>query len=159
MRILNGEDETRAWLEGMVENGVQEYPNEQVISNAVADGEILAGFANHYYIQRVVSGNPDAPLGTAFTDGDAGSLFNVAGATVMDTASDEELASNFVRHLLSSEAQEFFAVRTEEYPLIPGVDPLGKLPAIDELNPPELDLTQLAEVEPTLELMRDVGLL
>ena len=159
MRILNGEDETRAWLEGMVENGVQEYPNEQVISNAVADGEILAGFANHYYIQRVVSGNPDAPLGTAFTDGDAGSLFNVAGATVMDTASDEELASNFVRHLLSSEAQEFFAVRTEEYPLIPGVDPLGELPAIDELNPPELDLTQLAEVEPTLELMRDVGLL
>ncbi|MDZ7688207.1 MAG: extracellular solute-binding protein [Halobacteriales archaeon] len=159
MRILNGEDETRAWLEGMVENGAQEYPNEQVISNAVADGEIVAGFANHYYIQRVLSGNPNTSLGTAFTDGDAGSLFNVAGATVMDTASDEELASNFVRHLLSAEAQEFFAVRTEEYPLTPGVDPLGELPPIDELNPPELDLTQLADVQPTLQLMRDVGIL
>jgi iron(III) transport system substrate-binding protein len=159
MRILNGEEETRAWLEGMVENGVSEYQNEQIIANAVADGEIVAGFANHYYIQRVLSGNPDAPLGTAFTDGDAGSLFNVAGAAVMDTADDEELAANFVRHLLSAEAQEFFAVRTEEYPLIPGVDPLGNLPAIDELNPPELDLTELADVEPTLELMRDVGIL
>ncbi len=159
MRVLNGEDETRAWLEGMVENGVQEYPNEQVIANAVADGEILAGFANHYYIGRVLSGNPDAPLDTAFTQGDAGSLFNVAGATVMDTASDEELASNFVRHLLSAEAQEFFAVRTEEYPLVPGVDPLGELPSIEDLNPPELDLTELADVEPTLELMRDVGVL
>jgi len=159
MRILNGEDETRSWLNGMVENGVSEYPNEQVIAGAVADGEILAGFANHYYIQRILSGNPNVPLGTAFTDGDAGSLFNVAGATVLDTANDEELASNFVRHLLSAEAQEFFAVRTEEYPLIPGVQPLGELPPIDELNPPELDLTQLADVEPTLELMRDVGIL
>jgi iron(III) transport system substrate-binding protein len=159
MRILNNEEETRAWLEGMVENGVQEYPNEQVIAGAVADGEILAGFANHYYIQRVLSGNPNAPLETAFTDGDAGSLFNVAGATIIDTAGDEELASNFVRHLLSAEAQEYFAVRTGEYPLIPGVDPLGNLPTIDELNPPELDLTELADVEPTLELMRDVGIL
>ena len=159
MRILNGEEEARSWLNGMVENGVSEYPNEQVIAGAVADGEILAGFANHYYIQRILSGNPNASLGTAFTDGDAGSLFNVAGATVMDTASDEELASNFVRHLLSAEAQEYFAVRTGEYPLIPGVDPLGNLPTIDQLNPPELDLTQLADVEPTLELMRDVGVL
>ena len=159
MRLLNGEDETRAWLEGMVENGVSEYPNEQVIANAVADGEILAGFANHYYTQRVLSGNPNAPLDIAFTEGDAGSLFNVAGATVLDTTSDEDLAANFVRHLLSAEAQEFFAVRTEEYPLIPGVSPLGDLPAIDELNPPELDLTELADVEPTLELMRDVGIL
>jgi iron(III) transport system substrate-binding protein len=159
MRLLNSEQEAREWLEGMVENGVQEYPNEQVIAGAVADGEILGGFANHYYIQRVLSGNPNAPLGTAFTDGDAGSLFNVAGATVLETASDEELASNFVRHLLSAEAQEYFAVRTGEYPLIPGVNPLGNLPTIDELNPPELDLTELADVEPTLELMRDVGIL
>ncbi|MFP4174625.1 MAG: iron ABC transporter substrate-binding protein [Halobacteriales archaeon] len=159
MRLLNSEEETREWLEGMVDSEIDEYPNEQVIANAVADGEILAGFANHYYIQRTLSGSSDAPLGTAFTDGDAGSLFNVAGATILDTASDEELAANFVRHLLSAEAQEFFAVRTEEYPLIPGVDPLGDLPAIDDLNPPELDLTDLADVEPTLELMRDVGIL
>jgi iron(III) transport system substrate-binding protein len=159
MRLLNSEEEARSWLNGMVENGVSEYPNEQVIAGAVADGEILAGFANHYYIQRILSGNPNAPLGTAFTDGDAGSLFNVAGATVLDTVSDEELASNFVRHLLSAEAQEYFAVRTGEYPLIPGVEPLGNLPTIDDLNPPEIDLTQLADVEPTLELMRDVGIL
>ena len=159
MRILNGEDAARDWLQGMVDSGAQEYPNEQVIANAVADGEILAGFANHYYIQRVLSGNPEAPLSTAFTQGDAGSLFNVAGAAVIDTTDNEEMAANFVRHLLSAEAQEFFAVRTEEYPLVPGVDPLGDLPPIDELNPPEIDLTQLADVEPTLELLRDLNII
>lgn len=159
MRILNSEEETRSWLEGMVESGIEEYPNEQVISNAVANGEIAAGFANHYYIRRTLDGNPEAPLDTHFTDGDAGSLFNVAGAAVIDTTTAEETANGFVRHLLSSEAQEFFAVRTGEYPLIEGVEPLGDLPSLEDINPPELDLTQLADVEPTLELLREVGVL
>lgn len=159
MRVLNDRETTVNWLEAMVDQGATEYPNEQVISNAVADGEINAGLANHYYIQRTLSGNPEAPLDTAFTRGDAGAMFNVAGATVLDTSDVEDTAANFVHHLLSSEAQEYFAVRTGEYPLIPGVEPVGDLPTIDELEPPELDLAELADVEPTLEILREVGLL
>ena len=160
MRLLNGEEETKAWLQGMMDQGVIQYQDEMTISNAVADGEIAAGFANHYYIQRVLAARPDAPLETAFTQGDAGAIFNVAGATVVDTAKDVDLAANFVRHLLSSEAQEYFATTTFEYPLIPGVEPIGRLPTIDELNPPsDLDLSQLSDLEPTLRLMREVGVL
>ena len=160
MRLLDGEEKTRTWLEGMLEQNVTEYQDEFLISNAVADGEIAAGFANHYYIQRVLADRPDAPLSTAFTSGDAGAVFNVAGAAVVDTTSDADLAGNFVRHLLSSEAQEYFATTTFEYPLIPGVEPIGRLPTIDELNPPsDLDLSQLSDLEPTLRLLRDVGVL
>jgi iron(III) transport system substrate-binding protein len=160
MRVLNGDDAAREWLEGMQELGVQEYSDEFLVSQAVADGEITAGFANHYYIQRVLAGRPDAPIATAFTEGDAGAIFNVAGALVLDTAADETLASNFVRHLLSAEAQDYFARTTFEYPLVPGVEPIGELPTIDELNPPEgLDLTQLSDLEGTVRLMRDVGVL
>lgn len=159
MRLLDGEEKTRAWLQGMLDSGVQSYQDEYTIANAIADGEIGAGFANHYYIQRVLADRPDAPLATAFTQGDAGSIFNVAGALVVDTADDADLASNFVRHLLSAEAQEYFATRTFEYPLIPEVEPVGELPTIDELDPPsDLDLSQLADLEPTIRLMRDVGL-
>jgi len=43
--------------------------------------------------------------------------------------------------------------------MISGVQPVGDLPTIDELNPPEIDLTKLSDVEPTLELMREVGVL
>jgi iron(III) transport system substrate-binding protein len=161
MRALNGEAETRQWLNGMLDLGLQtSYADEFLVSQAVADGELRAGFANHYYIQRVLAGRPNAPIATAFTEGDAGAIFNVAGAAVLDTAEDPDLASTFVRHLLSAEAQDYFARETFEYPLVPGVDPIGRLPSIDELNPPEgLDLTQLSDLEGTVDLLRDVGML
>ncbi|WP_251328213.1 extracellular solute-binding protein [Haloplanus pelagicus] len=161
MRALNGESETREWLNGMLDLGLQTtYADEFLVSQAVADGELRAGFANHYYIQRVLAGRPNAPIATAFTEGDAGAIFNVAGAAVLDTAEDPDLASAFVRHLLSAEAQDYFARETFEYPLVPGVDPIGRLPSIDELNPPEgLDLTQLSDLEGTVDLLRDVGML
>jgi iron(III) transport system substrate-binding protein len=141
----------------MVERGASTYPDEFVTCQAIADGEIDAAFTNHYYIQRVLDGNPEAPIATAFTEGDAGAVFNVAGAAVVDTASDADLAANFVRHLLSAEAQDYFARSTFEYPLIPEVEPIGNLPPIDELDVPDLDLTQLSNLEPTIDLMRDAG--
>ncbi|MEF8757315.1 MAG: extracellular solute-binding protein [Halobacteriales archaeon] len=159
MRVLRGPERTKAWLEAMLDAGVQRYGNEQLVAQAVADGEISLGFANHYYVQRVLSNDPDAPIATAFTRNDAGAIFNVAGAAVVDTADDRNLAENFVRHLLSAEAQEYFAVETFEYPLVPDVEPVGELPPVDELQPPQdFDLTKLSDLEPTLELMRDAGI-
>jgi len=158
MRLLEGEEATREWLQGVVDAGITAYPDEFQVSQAVANGELDAGFANHYYIQRVLDGSPDAPIQTAFTEGDAGSIFNVAGAAVLDTAPNPDLAQNFIRHLLSAEAQEYFAVETDEYPLISGVDPVGSLPAIDELDVPEIEFSELGDLEPTIDLMRDVGI-
>jgi iron(III) transport system substrate-binding protein len=157
MRLLEGEEDTREWLEAMVERGATTYPDEFRACQEIADGEIDAAFTNHYYIQRVLDGNPEAPIATSFTEGDAGAVFNVAGAAVVDTASDADLASNFVRHLLSAEAQDYFARSTFEYPLIPEVEPIGDLPSIDELDVPDIDLTQLSNLEPTIDLMRDAG--
>ncbi len=159
MRVLNGREETKQWLQGMLDSGVQEYADEFVIAQAVADGEIQAGFANHYYIQRVLDARPDAPLATAFTSNDAGAVFNVAGAAVVDTADDTDTAANFIRHLLSAEAQEYFISQTYEYPVIPEAQPIGDLPPVSELSPPpELDLSQLADYGPTIELLREVGI-
>ncbi len=158
MRVMEGEDATRSWLQGMLDRGVNRYANEQRVAEAVANGEITAGFANHYYIQRVLASDEDATVATAFTSGDAGAVFNVAGAAIVDSASDQDLAANFVRHLLSAEAQEYFAIETFEYPLIPEVEPVGDLPTVDELDTPDIDLTQLSDLEPTVELMRDVGI-
>jgi len=159
MRLIEGESATRQWLQAMLDSDITEYPDEFLTSNAVADGEISAGFANHYYALRVRSARSDAPLDLAFTSGDAGALINVAGAAVIQNTDQQELAENFVRHLLTVEAQEFFATRTFAYPMIPGVPPVGGLPSIDELNPPSIDLQELSNVQPTLQLMRDVGVL
>ncbi|SFG43326.1 iron(III) transport system substrate-binding protein [Halopelagius inordinatus] len=159
MRLIEGEDATRQWLREMVDAGASQYNNEFLVSNAVADGELDTGFANHYYALRVQASRPDAPLDLAFTSGDAGALINTAGAAVLSASDNGDLANNFVRHLLSSEAQEFFATHTYAYPMVSGIPPVGGLPTIDELNPPEIDLSKLSEIQPTLELMREVGVL
>ncbi len=158
MRIIEGEDATRQWLEDVQAAGIVDYPDEFAACQAIADGEIDAAFTNHYYIQRVLDGNPEASIGTAFTQGDAGAVFNVAGAAVVDSTSDADLAENFIRHLLSAEAQDYFARSTFEYPLVPDVEPIGDLPTIDELDVPDIDLTELSDLAETVDLMRDAGI-
>ena len=157
MRILEGDEATLEWLEAVVASGATAYNNEFRVCEEIADGSVDAGFTNHYYIQRVLDGSPNATIDTAFTEGDAGAVFNVAGAAVTDTATDATLAGNFVRHLLSAEAQDYFARSTFEYPLIPDVEPIGNLPTIDELNVPDIDLTELSDLEATVDLMREAG--
>lgn len=157
MRLLEGPETTREWLVSLREAGTQRLPNEFVISNQVADGEIHAGFANHYYALRVKNSRPDAPIDLAFTENDAGALVNVAGTLRIKGTEKDELVNDFVRHLLSAEAQEFFTTVSFAYPMISGVAPPGGLPTVDELRPPDIDLSELGDLEPTLELMREAG--
>ena len=162
MRILEGEARTREWLRGMLDLGVQEYSDERRVAQRVADGEISAGLTNHYYIVRVLTASPDAPLEMGFTRNDAGSFFNVAGAGVIDTSDSPDLAANFVRHLLSAEAQDYFARSTTfEYPMIPEVEPIDRLPSFESLEPPDLDLAEFtrADINETIDLMESVGVL
>jgi iron(III) transport system substrate-binding protein len=159
MRLLEGESATRQWLNGMQDLNIQEYGDEYAVAQAVADGELALGLTNHYYIQRVLAGRSSAPIDTAFTQNDAGTVFNVAGAARIKASQNQELADLFVRHLLSSEAQEYFAIKTFEYPLVDGVDPVGRLPSISDLSVPEIDLSKLSEQDATVELMRDTGVL
>ncbi|WP_121820797.1 substrate-binding domain-containing protein [Halostella salina] len=159
MRLINGESEARQWLNGMQDQGVGTYDNELVVANRVASGELNAGFGNHYYSRLVYEERPDAPLDLAFTQADAGALVNCSGAEIIKNTPNETLAVDFIHHLLSIEAQEFLTTRGYEYPLLPSIPPVGDLPTIDELNPPEFDLSRLADLEPTLQLMREVGVL
>ena len=159
MRLLRGDEATRQWVTDMQDAGAAGYANEFLISNAVADGELAAGFANHYYALRVKAQRPDAPIDLAFTSGDAGALINVSGAEVLEGTERVDLAENFIAHLLTAEAQEFFATRTFAYPMVPGVPPVGGLPRVDELSPPDIDLRQLDDVGGTIDLLRETGAL
>jgi iron(III) transport system substrate-binding protein len=159
MRLIRGDDATKQWLTAMQDHGIDTFNNEFRISNQVANGALTAGFANHYYALRVRNQRQNAPIELGFTSGDAGSLINVSGAEIIQGTENEELAQNFIRHLLSAEAQEFFATRTFAYPTVNGVEPVGGLPTIDELNPPDINLAELSDTGPTLDLLDEVGLL
>jgi iron(III) transport system substrate-binding protein len=161
MRVTLGEAVTKSWLEGMLANDVQEYSNNSSQVEAVGRGEIDMGLVNHYYLLRFLAEDPSFPAANAFPSGDIGSLLNVSGIAQLKGSGDDELAVQFVTFLLSQDVQTYFAGVTDEaeYPLVAGVEPSSVLPALSELNPPAVDLSDLADLEGTLELLREVGAL
>ncbi|MEO2268472.1 ABC transporter substrate-binding protein [Pseudoalteromonas pernae] len=155
MRLLEGDDKTAKWLK-KVQKRAKSYAGELGVVMAVERGEVDIGFANHYYTLRLKAGKPDAKLDLAFTKNDAGCLVNASGILALNK---DPLASNFMRYLLSKEVQGYLAREAYEIPLINGVEQPQGLPTLTSLAPPKVDLTQLADLRPTLDLMRNNGVL
>ncbi len=155
MRLLKGDAATREWLEG-IKPRASEYAGELGAVMAVARGEVDLAFANHYYTLRLKQGMPDAPVALHFTKDDAGCLVNASGVVVLGPG---DTPVDFVRYLLSREVQSYLAREAFELPLVPGVPGPPGLPPMAEIDPPKLNLTRLADLRPTLAVMRDAGVL
>jgi len=79
----------------------------------------------------------------------------VAGVGVL---SDNAAANEFAKWLLGKTAQQYFVEKTAEYSLI-GLAPMYGIKAITEVESPTIDLSNLATLSVTLELIRTAGLL
>lgn len=164
MRAVLGEGRTEAWLKGMIANGVKEYSNNTSIVRAAGAGEVDVGLVNHYYLLRFKAEDKSFPAANKFTRaGDPGSLVNIAGCGILAGGRDEvkraTLALELISYMLSESAQQQFADETHEYPLIDGVEADAALATLESLNPPDIDLSDLDDLEGTLELLREVGAL
>jgi len=155
MRLLEGDEATGAWLEAMKPRA-REYAGEFGVVMAASRGEVDIGFANHYYTLRLKQGQPDAEVALAMTENDAGSLLNASGVVMLKPS---PLAEGFVRHLLTRQVQGFLASQAYEIPLVAGIDAPAGLPPAAELRPPDIDLERLADLRPTLDLLRRTGVL
>ncbi|MDO6636010.1 extracellular solute-binding protein [Pseudoalteromonas carrageenovora] len=155
MRILEGDDKTAKWLK-KVQKRSKTYAGELGVVMGVERGEVDIGFANHYYTLRLKSGKPDAKLDLAFTQNDAGCLVNASGVLALN---NDPLATNFMRYLLSKEVQGYLATEAYEIPLINNISQPDGLPSLANISPPKIDLTQLADLRPTIDLMRNNGVL
>ncbi|MCC5952187.1 MAG: iron ABC transporter substrate-binding protein [Acidimicrobiia bacterium] len=159
LRVLEGEDGAREWLEGIQANDPQVYENNTSIVEAVGSGEVEVGFVNHYYLYRFLAEDPSfAAANKYYSDGDPGALINVAGAGILETSENKVAAEAFIAFLLSDEAQEYFATETFEYPLVTGIEPAAELPDLDTLTLPKIDLDQLADLDGTLVLLQETVL-
>ncbi|HVL90422.1 MAG TPA: iron ABC transporter substrate-binding protein [Actinomycetota bacterium] len=160
LRVLKGDEAARTWLRGIKANDPVVYPKNTPIVEAAAAGEIQVGFVNHYYLLRLKKEQPAMKAANHFfKGGDPGALVNVAGAGILSTSKSKAAASTFVKYLLSAEAQQFFATETFEYPLATGVEASADLPKLSALEPPDLDLSKLSDLEATLTMLRDEGIL
>jgi iron(III) transport system substrate-binding protein len=161
MRLTDGEERTREWLEGFAANDPKTYEKNTPVVEAVAAGEVELGLVNHYYLYLVKEEQPDAKVANHYLEaGDPGALVSVAGAAILEDSGDDENAREFVEYLLSDEGQRFYTEEAEEaeYPLVEGVEPKAGLPALESLNGPDVQLDAFgAELEKTLELLNEVG--
>lgn len=179
MRITQGEEDTRRWLLKMQQLNPKAYNSNTPMVQGVAAGEIDIALTNHYYpIQMKYGGaegyfegyehygqpepDPEANYETYhFEEGDIGNLALVTGAGQLKTADNAELAQQFLSFLLSKEAQEYAARSVNEYPATKGVN----LPEfmLDEEEAfelsPDYNYEQLQQLEETLNLLREAGLI
>ena len=161
LRKVEGEEVAQAWLLGIRGNDPKAYPNNITTLLAVADGEVDVGFINHYYLFRQLTEKGDSFSARISypKHGDVGALINVTGVGVLSTAENKAAAFRFVEYLLSEAAQEYFATETFEYPLVAGIPTPSSLVPMSEIKTPDLDLSDLDDLEGTLKLLRDLGIL
>ena len=157
IRVIDGDEAANTFLDGMKVNAVLFEKNSQILQ-AVEDGVIELGLINHYYWFELAeeTGVTDMRSKVAwFQAGDPGNLINVAGVGVL---SDNPAAYEFAKWLLGQTAQQYFVEKTAEYSLI-GLAPMYGIKPITEIEAPEFDLSDLATLSETLELIRKAGLL
>jgi len=160
LRQLEGEDEARAWLEGVQANAPAVFDGPRPIITAVAAGKIIeVGFGNHFYLYDLQAEGEARNVAAKFYRGDPGGLLNVGGVGVIEGTDNEAAATAFVDFLLSRTAQRYFAEVNLEIPLVEGIEPPEGTPTADELIVPGLDVRQLEDLQGTRELLKEVGII
>ena len=111
-----------------------------------------------FVLGRFTAVDPDFPVSQEFfSPGDIGNMVNTAGVGILASSAKREQALAFISFLLSPEAQAFIVNELNEFPVIP----LDETESYENLIAvsPEVDLDGLADLEGTLALMRQAGLL
>jgi iron(III) transport system substrate-binding protein len=160
MILERGEDGTRQWLEALAANDPVEFDGNAPIVEATDNGELAGGLVNHYYLLRLrAEGGGQNSENWFIPAGDVGTLVMPAGAAITLNTQNPDGAQRFVDFLLDEEAQAYFATETFEYPLIEQVAAPEGVPALSEINSPDIDLSELAGVlDLATRLVAEAGL-
>jgi iron(III) transport system substrate-binding protein len=160
LRVTEGEDVARQWLEDMQANDAQVFENNSSQLEAIDRGEIDLALVNHYYLGRFTAEDPDFPVANEYLPGDIGGLVNVAGVGILETTDQPQAAEQLVDYLLSADVQAFFAETEEaEFPAVAGAPGPEGLPSVEELDPPAIDLSDLEDLQGTIALLEETGAL
>jgi len=161
MRVMWGEEKTSQWLEGIRANDPKVYPKNTPQVAAAAAGEIDVGFVNHYYLFRFLAEEGDSFPARNYHPraGGPGAVIMVAGAGILSTSENRENAEKFLEFMLSQVAQQYFTGQTFEYPLVDGVNINRLLVPFSDINQPNVDLKDLTDLEGTVTLLQETGVL
>ncbi|MDZ7683323.1 MAG: extracellular solute-binding protein [Fodinibius sp.] len=179
LRLTESNQAAKDWINSMQTLNPKSYSSNTPMVQAIMAGEIDMGLTNHYYVIQTKHGgkegyfedhehygeegpNPDANIETYhFANGDIGNLALVTGVSELQTSKNSEAAQKFISFLLSKQAQEYAAQSVNEYPVIEEAElPDYMLDSKEALElSPDYDYEQLQQLEGTLNLLREVGLI
>jgi len=160
LRVSEGEERASEWLSCIQANDPLVFPNNSSQVEAAGKGEIDVGFVNHYYLFRFLAEDPDFPARNYHPrSGDAGAMINVAGVGIVNTTDNRDAAEAFVRFMLTPQAQQYFNTETNEYPLSANLPLNPLLQPMSDIQTPEIDLSNLDDLEGTLQLLQELGIL
>jgi len=164
LRIAEGDAFTQEWLNGLAANDPVMVSNNTAGYQAIADGEADLFLTNNYYLGRFLASDPAFPVAQAlFDEGDIGNLMMVAGIGVLATSDDQDHAAAFIDYLLGQTAQQYFTGTVYEFPVAGSaiVPVTGMGVGFDAATDaaPDFDLNEIVDMEGTLDLIREAGLI
>jgi iron(III) transport system substrate-binding protein len=160
MRQLLGDDETEAWLRGLLDNQVTFFGSHTDVRKAVGAGEFRVGLVNHYYYYlQKAEGSPVAIVFPDQGDDQIGLISNATAAAIVKGARNVPAAQRLLDFLVSSEGQPLFAELNYEYPLVADVAAHPDVEPLAGLRLAEVDVAAAAlDIDATFALMEKVGL-
>ncbi|MGP9642412.1 Fe(3+) ABC transporter substrate-binding protein [Halomonas sp. 86] len=152
----HGEEGAEEWAQGVVNNlarNPEGGDTDQILG--VASGECNLAVANHYYYVRMLHSDNESDreaarkVGVIFPNqNDRGTHVNVGGAGLVANAQNPENGIKFLEFLSSDGAQEIFAERNYEFPVVDGVKKDPVLESWGDFKKDELNINVLGENNP-----------
>ncbi|MGA2654739.1 MAG: extracellular solute-binding protein [Gammaproteobacteria bacterium] len=161
LRVLWGEEPTFKWLEGVKNNKPLSFQKNAQTVSAVGQGDIAIGWVNHYYLYQLKKQNPNLPVANYnFPEsGKAGNILIISGAGIHTHTKKQAQAEQFIAYLSGEKAQQYFANESFEYPTRTGIATNPEVTPLADIHFASVSQKDLAEVEPTLKMLRQLGLI
>jgi iron(III) transport system substrate-binding protein len=129
-----GEEAAKDWAAGVWSNRARDPAGGDTDQlKAIVSGECDIVLSNHYYFVRALRGEVPGlseeidKIAWVFPNQETtGAHVNISGAGIAKHAPNAENAKAFIEYLVSPEAQEYFALGNNEFPVVEGVEAVAE---------------------------------
>lgn len=157
-----GDEQTQAWLDGLVANEVTFFGGHTDIRKAVGAGEFAIGLVNHYYYELQKREATDNQVGVVYPDqgeGQLGVMMNTTAIGQIEGSKNPDNAALFAEFLFTPETQSLFAELNYEYPVIAGVNVAEGVTDPSTFRVKSIDMQTIADDVPAaIEMMQGAGI-
>ena len=159
----HGEEATKTWLEGVKSNLARKpQGNDRAQVRAIWAGECDISLGNTYYMGKMLEDPEQQEWANSvrivfphFEEG--GAHVNVSGIAMTQSAPNRDNALTFMEFLVSPEAQQIYAEKNYEYPIVPGIEASELVASWGSFTPDDVPLIELAHLRPdALRLIEEV---